>query len=90
MSSYRDKLKEISIEELLAAGTVVLPQDKKSEELVETLSTLTAIEEADKVIQDLFKNGDLQVEFEDVFQQVEKLAKQEFTLKHKLLQLTKA
>ena len=69
---------------------MIQAQDKKSEELVETLSTLTAIEEADKTIQDLYKNGDLQVEFEDVFQQVEKLAKQEFALKIKLLQLTKA
>lgn len=77
------------MEELLKNGQLVVPQDKRSEEILDTLAQLRSIAEVDHILQEQFKNGDLKVSFDDVYSSVEKLAKQEFTLKSKLQQLTK-
>lgn len=89
LTAFKDKSQQINMEELLKNGQLVVPQDKRSEEILDTLAQLRSIAEVDHILQDQFKNGDLKVSFEDVYSSVEKLAKQEFTLKSKLQQLTK-
>lgn len=74
---------------MIKDGSILNTDDRKTMEVVDSLAQLKAIEEADRELQDLFKNGDLLVSFDDVYNMVEKLAKQEFTLKSKIIQLTK-
>ena len=54
------------------------------------MANLEAVVVATNGLQEAFKNEELQIGFEDTYLLVEKLAKQEFTLKSKLILLTKA
>lgn len=90
LNQHRDSIKTVSIDSMIADGSIFKSEDRKSLDLIENLANLRAIEEADKEMQDLFKNDDFRVPFEDVFNMVERLAKQEFTLKSKIIELTKA
>ena len=89
LTAYKEKLQGMSIESMIKDGSIMKVDDRKTTEVVDTLAQLRATEEADKELQDLFKNGDLMVTFEDVYNMVDKLAKQEFNLKTKIIQLTK-
>jgi hypothetical protein len=80
----------MSMESMIDNQSIFKAEDRSSLELIENLANLRAIEEADKEMQDLFKNGDLSVSFDEVYNMVEKLSKQEFTIKSKIIQLTKA
>lgn len=80
----------MSIDNMIDNQSIFKPEDRSSLELIESLANLRAIEEADKEMQDLFKNNDLNVPFEEVYNMAEKLAKQEFAIKSKIIQLTKA
>lgn len=89
LTDFKDKSQKISLEELLRNGQLIKPQDKRSEEILDTLAQIRTLAEVDHILQEQFKNGDLQTPFDDVYNMVEKLAKQEFSLKLKLQQLTK-
>lgn len=80
----------MSMESMIDNQSIFKAEDRSSLELIENLANLRAIEEADKEMQDLFKNGELSVSFDEVYNMVEKLSKQEFTIKSKIIQLTKA
>jgi len=90
LNSHKESIQAMNIENMIDNQSIFKPEDRSSLELIDNLANLRAIEEADKEMQDLFKNGDLNIPFEEVYNMVEKLAKQEFTIKSKIIQLTKA
>lgn len=90
LEEYKNQTTAIKLDILIESGSLIKPVDKKSEELLDALANLEAVELANKELQEQFKNGDTSIGFDEVFSLVEKLAKQEFTLKAKLIQLTKA
>lgn len=89
LTAHKEKLQSLSLETMIKDGSILNTEDRRTMDVVDTLAQLKATEEADKELQDLFKNGDLNVAFDDVYNMVEKMAKQEFTLKSKIIQLTK-
>lgn len=90
LTQFKEQAQSLKFDTLIKDGIIIKSDEKKSDELVDTLANLRTIIEVDKELQDQFKNGDLNVNFEDTLLMVERLAKQEFTLKSKLLQITKA
>jgi hypothetical protein len=89
LTAHKEKLQSLSMDTMIKDGSILNTEDRRTMDVVDTLAQLKATEEADKELQDLFKNGDLNVAFDDVYNMVEKMAKQEFTLKLKIIQLTK-
>jgi phosphopantetheinyl transferase (holo-ACP synthase) len=90
LKQYEAEVSKKSLHKLMEEGQIVQPEDKKSELMMETLSTLFSLKEAQKELIEQFKNGDVNVGFDDIYTIIDKLAKQEFEHRYKLLQLVKA